>query len=175
MQVFFFFDSDEVTFKRKFILRKIRPMGSYTQILYQVVFRTKNNVPAMLKPSRQTLYEYMAGILKNKNCFCYQIGGVEDHLHLVFSLHPTVALADLVKDLKIASNKMIKETKIFPLFSSWADKYSAFTYAFEAKDQLINYVKNQEAHHAKKNLADELRELYKEHGIELDERYFMKD
>jgi REP element-mobilizing transposase RayT len=117
----------------------------------------------------------MAGILQNKNCFCYQIGGVEDHVHIIFSLHPTIALSKLVQDLKVASNKMIKEMQLFKDFEAWVDGYSAFTYSSDARNNLIYYVQNQEQHHATKSLETELRELYKEHGIEIDERFFMKD
>ena len=150
-------------------------MGTYTQILYQIVFRTKGNGKTLQKKGRQALYDYMVGILKNKNCNCFQIGGVEDHVHVVFSLHPSVALSSIVKDLKVASNVMIKAKALFPGFVSWADGYSAFRYSAEAKDNLINYVQNQEHHHAGKSLEGELRELYLEHDIEFDERYFMKD
>lgn len=150
-------------------------MSNYTQILYQLVFRTKSNKQTLTKQGRKILYSYMAGILQNKNCFCYQIGGVEDHVHIIFSLHPTIALSKLVQDLKVASNKMIKEMQLFKDFEAWVDGYSAFTYSSDARNNLIYYVQNQEQHHATKSLETELRELYKEHGIEIDERFFMKD
>ena len=150
-------------------------MSNYTQILYQLIFRTKDNKQTLTKSGRQILFDYLAGILKNKNCFCYQIGGVEDHLHIVFNLHPAVALSKLVQDLKVASNKMIKEKGVFTNFESWADGYSAFTYSIDAKQNLINYVSNQEQHHKTTSFETEIRELCKEHGVEIDERYFMKD
>jgi REP element-mobilizing transposase RayT len=150
-------------------------MSNYTQLLYQLVFRTKWNKQTLTKQGRQILYDYLAGILKNKNCFCYQIGGVEDHVHIIFSLHPTIALSKLVQDLKVASNKMIKEKQVFKNFEAWADGYSAFTYSCDARQNLINYVQNQEQHHATKSLEFEIRELCKEQSIEIDERYFMKD
>jgi REP element-mobilizing transposase RayT len=150
-------------------------MGAYKQILYQVVFRTKSNKPTLHANGRAQLYEYISALLKHRNCFCYQIGGVEDHLHLVFSLHPSVALSDVIKELKVASNKMIKEKRLFSNFESWADGYSAFTYAFGAKNNLVSYVASQEQHHAKVSFAEELRTLCEEHEVEIDERYFMKD
>ncbi len=148
-------------------------MSHYTQILYQVVFHTKGNKSTLNKAGRQTLYDYFSGILKKKNCFCYQIGGIENHVHLVFSLHPTVTLSQLVQDLKVSSNKMIKEKGIFPKFESWSNGYSAFTYRSSDKATIIRYVQKQEEHHATKNYATELRELCKEENIEIDERYFL--
>ena len=82
-------------------------------------------------------------MLKNKKCHLYQIGGVSDHIHIVTHLHPAVALASLVKDIKLATSQYIKSQVIFPEFKGWQDGYGAFTYSFKEKDRLIDYVKNQ--------------------------------
>ena len=82
-----------------------------------------------------------------------------------------MALANLVKDIKLGSTSFIKEKKIFPNFGGWQDGYSAFTYSIEAKDNLIEYVKNQEEHHKNKTFKEELIELLNEHGIEFYEKY----
>ncbi len=117
------------------------------------------------------MFKYIWGILKNKKCHLYRINGVEDHLHIVTHLHPSVALADLVKDIKLASNDHIKATGLFPDFGGWQDGYGAFTYSFSAKNNLIEYVKNQEEHHKTVTFKEELIELLKEHGVEFDEKY----
>lgn len=148
-------------------------MSTYTQILYQIVFSTKYRQPTMDAENRKELYKYIWGILKNKNCHLYQIGGVEDHLHIIIELHPSTALADLVKNIKLASSEYIKSQKLFPDFNGWQSGYGAFTYSIEAKDNLINYVKNQEEHHRKKKFIDEYRELLAEHKVEFDEKYFL--
>ena len=89
------------------------------------------------------------------------------------SLHPSIALASLIKDLKLASSDHIKTHQLFPEFNGWQVGYGAFTYSFKDKDKLIEYVKNQEEHHATKSYIEELIELLKEHGIEYDERYLI--
>ena len=146
-------------------------MSTYTQILYQLVFSTKHRNSTLLKDDRKEFYNYVWGILKRKNCFTYQIGGVEDHIHIVFELHPSIALADLVKDIKLGATNFIKEKKIFPDFSGWQDGYGAFTYTIDLKETLINYVKNQEEHHKTQNSVDELRQLLNEFGVSFDEKY----
>lgn len=147
-------------------------MSTYTQILYQLVFSTKHREPTLLKENRRNVYACIYGILKNKNCFTYQIGGVEDHIHIVFSLHPSIALSDLVKDIKLGATSFIKEKQILPDFESWQDGYGAFTYSNEAKEHLIFYVKNQEEHHKNQTSKDELKQMLAEFGIEYDEKYF---
>ncbi len=146
-------------------------MSTYTQILYQIVFSAKRRERTLQKEGRPALFKYIWGILKNKQCHLYRINGVEDHIHIVTSLHPSVALASLVKDIKLASGERIKATSLFPDFDGWQDGYSAFTYAFGAKDDLVEYVKNQEEHHKSRSFKEELLELLKEHGVEFDEKY----
>ena len=143
-------------------------MGSFTQILYQIVFGTKYHEKTLIADRRDELFRYIAGILKNKKCHLYRINGVEDHLHKVTHLHPTVALADLVKDIKLASSELIKNSNLFPDFGGWQDGYGAFTYSIEAKDRLIAYVKNQQEHHRVKTYREEVAELLMEHGIKYD-------
>lgn len=146
-------------------------MSTYVQILYQIIFSTKHREKTLSKEFRPELFKDIWGILKNKNCHLYQIGGVEDHLHIVTSIHPSVALATLVKDIKLGSTSFIKEKKIFEQFNGWQDGYAAFTYSIEAKNNLIEYVKNQESHHHKKTFKEELIELLKEHGVEYYDKY----
>ena len=146
-------------------------MSTYTQILYQIVFSTKHRERTLAKENHPELFKYIWGILKNKKCRLYRINGVEDHLHIVTHIHPTVALASLVKDIKIASSGYIKDSGLFPDFSRWQDGYGAFTYSIQAKDGLVEYVRNQEEHHKTKTFQEELIELLKEHGVAFEEKY----
>ncbi len=148
-------------------------MSTYTQILYQIVFGTKYHEHTLVKAGRDNLHQYITGILKNKKCHLYQINGVENHLHILTHLHPSVALADLVKDIKLASSAFIKEQKLFKQFHGWQDGYSAFTYSQDRKEILINYIRNQEEHHRKKTFREEYIELLREHGVEFEEKYLM--
>jgi len=127
----------------------------------------------MTKQKREDLYKYIWGVLTNKNCHLYRINGVEDHLHILTHIHPTVSLANLVKDIKLSSSDWIKENGIFKRFSGWQKGYGAFTAAQKDKDRIIRYIKNQEKHHQKKSFKDELRKLLEEAGIEFDEKYLV--
>lgn len=150
-----------------------KTMSTYTQILYQIVFSTKNREQTLLKPNREELNKYIWGVLKNKNCHLYRIGGVTDHIHIVTHIHPSISLASLVKDIKLSSSDYIKTKLLFSDFNGWQNGYAGFTYSFKDKDHLIEYVKNQEQHHKIVSFKDELIELLKEHGIEFDEKYLL--
>jgi len=148
-------------------------MNTYTQILYQIVFGPWKNERTLSDNNRTGLYDYIFGILKNKNCHLYRMGGTSDHIHILTHLHPSIALATLVKDIKTASSGYIKDKKLFPYFSKWQDGYAAFTYCNHEKGRLIQYIKNQEEHHKLLTYKEELIELLKEHGIEFDEKYLL--
>ena len=97
---------------------------------------------------------------------------MEEHVHILCDLHPSIALADYIRDIKTSSSIWLKETGKFSEFAGWADGYAALTYAWKDKDMIVNYIKNQQEHHKKESFEDELRRLLKEHGIEFDEKYF---
>jgi putative transposase len=148
-------------------------MSTYTQILYQIVFGTKNHGQTLSADKRDELFKYVSGILSNKKCHLYQINGVEDHIHIVTHLHPSIALSDLVKDIKLATTKLIKERNLFVNFNGWQDGYGAFTYSIDRKSVLIQYVKNQVEHHRVKTFREEYVDLLNEHGVEFDEKYLL--
>ncbi len=148
-------------------------MSTFTQIYYHIVFSTKNREPVLLADKRDHLFRYTWGILKNKDCHLYRIGGVEDHVHILTSLHPTIALADLVKEIKISTSSWIKDENIFPGFTHWQDGYGAFTVSHSDKDAVIDYIKGQEEHHQRVSFKDELREFLIRHGVKFDEKYLV--
>ena len=148
-------------------------MSTFTQIYYHVVFSTKDRVPALTSDKRENLFRYTWGILKNKDCHLYRIGGVEDHIHILTSLHPTTALADLIKDIKVSTSTWINKENVFSQFTHWQDGYGAFTVSHSDKDAVIEYIKGQEEHHKKIPFKDELREFLIKHGVTFDEKYLV--
>jgi REP element-mobilizing transposase RayT len=146
-------------------------MATYTQIFWQLVYSTKDRNPVLMKENRPKLFKYIAGILRNKDCVLYQINGIEDHIHIFTHIHPSIAVADLVKDIKQASNKYIKKNDIFPNFADWQKGYGAFTYSIREKQNLINYVKNQEKHHNTISFIEEYKQILSENEIEYDKKY----
>jgi REP element-mobilizing transposase RayT len=148
-------------------------MSTFTQLLYHIVYSTKNREQTLSHGNRTRLYEYIWGILKNKKCHPYRINGIEDHIHIATHIHASIPLADLVKDIKLASSSMIKESSLFGHFQGWQDGYAGFTCSYRDNDKLIEYIKNQEEHHKIISFKEELMELLKEHGIEFEEKYLL--
>lgn len=128
---------------------------------------------AIAEENCEQLYKYIWGIIKNKKCKLYRINGIEDHIHIFSDLHPSISLADYIKDIKVASSIWMKSSGLFPDFEGWQDSYGAFTYSTKEKDNVINYIKNQKEHHKKETFYDEFKRLLTQNGIEFNEKYLL--
>jgi len=147
-------------------------MSSYRQLLFHLVFRTKDSIPTIKQDHTDQLYAYITGIIKNKNSYVYRINGMENHLHILTDLHPSLALADFVREIKVSSSVWMKSSGYFPIFNGWADVYGSFTCSYMDMRRLIDYIKNQQEHHRKKTFEEEYRNLLLESGIKIDEKFF---
>lgn len=148
-------------------------MGTYRQIIYQIVFATKYRERTINELFCEKMYGYICGIIKNRNCHPYRVNGIEDHIHICSDLHPSISLADYVREIKVASTKWMKESGLFPLFRGWQEGYGAFTYSIREKQKIINYVNKQKEHHKREKSIDEFRRLLVEHDVQFEEQYLI--
>ncbi len=147
--------------------------NTYTQILYHIVFSTKERTSCISKDRRGDLYAYMWGINKKLNCHLYRVGGVEDHVHLLTHIHPTISLSSYVEKMKTGATNWLRKERIFMQWPGWQDGYGAFTLSIKEKDALVKYIMNQEEHHQSVSFIDEYKQLLTEAGITYDDRYLM--
>jgi REP element-mobilizing transposase RayT len=147
---------------------------SYVKLLYHAVIRTKSNKPVLSLDHSDELYRYIWGIIKNKQSVLYRINSTEDHVHLLFSLHPTIALADFMREMKAETSKMLKRTPGFENFTAWSEGYAALSYSLNDKDTIIRYIKNQREHHKKVSFREEYEAFLAEMELQLDERDWNK-
>ena len=146
---------------------------SYRQILYHIVFATKNREPTISEKHCNDLYYYIWGAIKNSKCKLYRINGVEDHIHICCDLHPSISLSDYVKNIKVSSSIWMKENGKFSSFIGWQEGYGAFTLSLKEKDMIVNYIKNQKEHHKTEHFHDEFKRILTENGVEFDEKYLL--
>lgn len=148
---------------------------SYTNLVYHIVFRTYRSTPTIVEEHEKTLYAYMNGYITNHRGKLYRINGMPDHVHLLVSLPPDLAVSEFVRGLKYATNNWLKHNTAFPAFSGWGEGYAGFSYS---KDQIAvvkQYIINQKEHHKHTSFSEEYRKFILENGVEIDERYFLKD
>jgi len=144
-------------------------MASYRQLCYHIVFGTKSRKQTIANVHCELLYKYVWGIISNKKCKLYRINGSTDHIHLFVDIHPSIALATFVKDIKVSTSIWLKEQPEFKQFEGWSEGYGAFTISHADKDSVIEYIKNQKEHHRKTSFQDEYKAMLKEFGIQWTE------
>ena len=147
-------------------------MSSYRQHLYHLVFRTKNSLPTIRQDHVNDLYAYITGIIKHKKSQLYRIIGVENHLHILTDINPSIAPIDFIRDVKVSFSLWMKSSSFFPSFNGWAVGYGSFTCSYKDINRLIEYLKNQKEHHKKTTFDEEYWNLLLDNGITPDEKYF---
>jgi putative transposase len=145
--------------------------GTFSQIYIQVVFAVKGRENLISKSWQADLHKYIAGIIRNKDQKPIIIGGMPDHLHVFLGLRPSMAISDLVRDIKNNSSNFINERKYVNGKFSWQEGYGAFSYSHSQIENVYNYILNQESHHYSRTFKDEYFEFLKEFEIEFNEKY----
>jgi REP element-mobilizing transposase RayT len=144
---------------------------SLAKNLIHLVFSTKQRKGHLTDSIRPPLFAYMAGILRKLDSPAVVIGGVVDHVHILFQLSKNHALAKAVEEVKAGSSLWIKsQDRMFEAFY-WQAGYGAFSVSESNVDQVRRYIENQEEHHRTTTFQDEFRALLERHGIAFDERY----
>jgi putative transposase len=148
--------------------------NTYSQIYLHVVFSVKGRQNLIHKDWKDELYKYICGITNGKEQKVYAIGGVADHIHILVSIKPNIALSDLVRDIKANSSKWINEREFIKGKFKWQEGFGAFSYAQSQLDNVIAYINNQEQHHRKKLFKDEYIELLQKYNVNYDDRYLFE-
>jgi REP element-mobilizing transposase RayT len=145
--------------------------STYSNLIYHVVFATKDRAPLIEGDWMDRLHRYIAGAANALGGKALEVGGISDHVHLLVVLRPSHCLADYVRDLKKESSKFVHRDLARPAFA-WQVGYGAFTEGEERVAGLQHYIQNQAAHHRTENARDELLRLCSEAGVEVDMRFF---
>lgn len=141
---------------------------TYAQNTIHVIFSTKNRVKAIPRILQPKLWAYMSGICRNHSIIPIEIGGADDHAHLLIQVPATLTLADAVSAIKSNSSRWAREqNKGFV----WQQGYAAFSMSASSIPAVRKYIQNQEKHHRKMNFEEEWFALLKKHGVEFDSRY----
>jgi putative transposase len=151
--------------------RSQRMPGTYSQILLHIVYSTKYRKPWITAEIAERLYPYIGGIIRAEKGALYEIGGIEDHVHLYLRWRPDESISNLMRTVKARSSKWIHEQ--FPALSDfgWQDGYGVFTVSKSQEEIVKKYIRGQKEHHQKGDFKSELLHLLRAHEIEFDERY----
>ena len=144
---------------------------SFTNLLYHLIFSTKERRPLIAIDYQPRLYDYIGGVIRNTGGISLGINGTDDHVHVLAKLRPDRALSDVLRDLKSNATGWLHD--VFPRLAdfSWQRGYAAFTVSQSNLKQVQRYIAGQKEHHQKVSFRDEFILFLKANGIEYDERY----
>lgn len=145
--------------------------GTYSQLLNHIVFSTRGREPWITTDLNERLYSYIGGIIRAERGVLYDIGGIEDHVHLCLRWRPDSAISGLMRDVKARSSLWVHQT--FPELARLGrqEGYSVFSVSKSQEEHVKRYIAGQAEHHRKEDFKSELSRMLRLHEIELDERY----
>lgn len=148
---------------------------TYHSLNFHVIFSTRGRLPVLRPDIRQRLFPYLIGVARNHEIILKAVGGVDDHIHLLIGLRPTLAPAKAVQQLKALSSKWIHES--FPAAKNvwWQVGYGIFTISYSHIPATIEYIRSQEQHHEKRTFAKEFEAILRKHGMSAEEAWVPTD
>jgi putative transposase len=145
--------------------------NTYSQILIQSVFAVQSRQNLIMPEWKEELFKYIGGIFREKNQKLLAIGGIADHIHLLFGLRPNIAISDLIRDVKASSSGFVNKKRFVRGRFQWQEGFGAFSYSRSQLDAVVKYVLNQEKHHAKRSFKDEYIGLLDRFEVDYEDRY----
>jgi putative transposase len=144
---------------------------SYTNLLYHIIFSTKDRRPLITDAYQPRLYEYIGGTIRGLGGISLELNGTDDHVHLLTKLRPDTALSDVLRNLKANASGWMHD--VFPELKefSWQRGYGAFTVSQSSVEEIRRYIARQKEHHQKPSFREEFIQFLKANEIEYDERY----
>ncbi|OXA94797.1 IS200/IS605 family transposase [Flavobacterium hercynium] len=145
--------------------------NTYYQIYIQIVFAVQYRNALLEETWRPELFAVIGNLINETGCKTIIISGVEDHIHCLLALKPTVTISDLTKTIKAKSSKYINENQLTKIKFSWQNGYGVFSYSQSQLDNVYKYIENQKEHHKKQNFNDEYLNFLNKFNIEYEEKY----
>jgi putative transposase len=144
---------------------------SYVNLLYHIIFSTKDREPLITEAHQPRLYEYIGGIVRQQGGIALAVNGMEDHVHLFAKLRQDKALSDMIRDFKAYSSGWMH--KVFPDLKdfTWQNGYGAFTVSASQAGSIKKYIEQQKLKHQGRTFKDEFVRFLRANEIEFDERY----
>ena len=148
--------------------------GTYSQIYIQIVFAVQGRQNLLHKEWRNEVFKYMSGIIKNKGQKPIIVNGVSDHVHVFVGLKPSMAISDLVRDIKNNSSNFINDNRWVKTKFCWQEGYGAFSYSHSQIENVYDYILHQERHHDQQTFKDEYMEFLKRFEIQNNVKYLFE-
>lgn len=145
--------------------------GTHHQLLYHIVYSTKNRFPYLQAQTRVQMFEYLGGIVNGLGGISLRVGGWVDHVHLLVKLTTQHRMSDFMRELKSNSSKRFNELSGMIHKFGWQDGYGEFTVSKSQQPAVVRYIERQEEHHSRQTYQEEYLGLLRLNEVEYDEKY----
>ena len=144
---------------------------SFTRINAHLIFSTKNRQPSLDETIRPRVHAYQATIIRDLGSPWVVVGGVSDHVHLLFDMGKLQSPVSLVEQVKRESSKFIKTLGSKYQHFYWQRGYGMFSVSPILRDEAEAYFRNQEEHHRNRSFQEEFRSFLNQYEIPFEEQY----
>ncbi len=127
--------------------------SNFTQMYIHCVWATWDRSPIITPDIQEAVYAVIIKECRELKCEPIAIGGVSDYIHLLTKFSATLAISELMKQIKGSSSHFINYEIKPNNFFKWQGSYAAFTVSHESLDRLVQYIKHQEQHHRQTSLV----------------------
>jgi putative transposase len=127
--------------------------SNFIQMYIHCTWATWDRLPIITPDIQEALYSVIIKECRELKCEPIAIGGISDHIHLLTGFTSTVAISELMKQVKGSSSHFINHEIKPDNFFKWQGAYGAFTVSHNSLDPVVHYIKNQEQHHRQKSLV----------------------
>lgn len=145
--------------------------NTYKKVYLHIVFAVKNREALLHSSWRGLLFAYMSGIINNRGHYSLAVNGYNDHVHILLDYSLKELIPDLVREIKKASSRYIKENELTSSHFEWQSGYGVFSVGHRDKLMIINYILKQEEHHKKRSFKKEYLSLLNKYDVEYSDKY----
>ncbi|MTI29054.1 IS200/IS605 family transposase [Fulvivirga kasyanovii] len=148
--------------------------NTYTQIYIHIVFAVEGRARLIPKAHKEELHKFISGIISKRGQKLLAIHCMPDHTHILVGLKPTIALSDLVRDIKAGSSSFISAKNWVKGKFQWQTGFGAFSYAHSQLGVVINYINNQEERHKRTSFKEEYVSFLNKFNVDYNEKYLFE-
>ncbi len=145
--------------------------GKFLCVDIHFIWSTKGRRPLVDPEWKHRLQAFMGSVARFKKAKLIEANSQPDHVHLYVSMPSTASIAEMVNAFKANSTRWVHQSLPNRRWFSWQEGYAAFSVSRASRDAVLEYIRNQEAHHKRVDFREELLGLLDLHGIEYDPRY----
>ncbi|MES2808935.1 MAG: IS200/IS605 family transposase [Bacteroidota bacterium] len=149
--------------------------NTYHQIYLHIIFAVKYRAAVIAKDLQPTVFGMIGNLINETGCKTLTVNGVEDHIHCLIGIKPSVSVSDLMQTVKAKSSKYINDNSLTSQRFEWQEGYGVFSYGQSQIENVYKYIQNQEEHHKKQSFKEEYLEFLHKFNVAYDEQFIFRD